>query len=78
MSPHAPKLPQVTASELLRALKRASWYEVRQSGSHLRLRHDERPEDLTISMYGAAIPTGTLRAILEQAGLSPTQFLELL
>lgn len=78
MSPNAPRLPQVTAIELLRALKRAGWYEVRQSGSHLRLRHDERPEDLTISMHRGDLPTGTLRAILKQAGLTPAQFLELL
>jgi predicted RNA binding protein YcfA (HicA-like mRNA interferase family) len=44
----------------------------------VRLRHDERPEDLTIAMHGGDVPTGTLRAIIRQAGLTIAEFQELL
>jgi predicted RNA binding protein YcfA (HicA-like mRNA interferase family) len=78
VSPRGQRLPRVRAIDVLRALKRAGWYEIRQSGSHVRLRHDERPEDLTIAMHGGDVPTGTLRAIIRQAGLTIAEFQELL
>ena len=71
-------MPRVSAAAVSRALKKAGWYEIRQSGSHLRLRHDERPEDLTIAMHRGDVPFGTLRAILRQAGLTSAEFMELL
>jgi predicted RNA binding protein YcfA (HicA-like mRNA interferase family) len=73
-----PKLPRVTAAELVRALKQAGWYEVRQKGSHLRLRHDDRPDDITVAMHAGDVPTGTLRAILRQAQMTPDELRELL
>ena len=76
MSPRGQRLPQVTAVDVVRALKRAGWYEVRQAGSHLRLRHDDRPEDL--AMHRGDIPKGTLAAIIKQAGMTQTEFQELL
>jgi predicted RNA binding protein YcfA (HicA-like mRNA interferase family) len=78
VSPRGQRLPQVTAVQVVRALKKAGWYEVRQSGSHLRLRHDERPEDLTVAMHAGDVPIGTIRAILRQARLTATEFQELL
>jgi predicted RNA binding protein YcfA (HicA-like mRNA interferase family) len=59
-----PKLPVITAEQLRRALVRGGWREVRQVGSHLRLRHEEMPEDLTIAKHPGDIPPGTLRAII--------------
>jgi predicted RNA binding protein YcfA (HicA-like mRNA interferase family) len=78
VSPRGQRLPRVSAIDVLRALKQVGWYEVRQSGSHVRLRHDERPEDLTIPMHRGDVPTGTLRAIIRQAGLTVSEFQELL
>ena len=72
------RLPVVTAEQLRRALVRAGWYEVRQTGSHLRLRHDEHPEDVTIAIHAGDIPTGTLRSIIRQIGLTVEEFRELL
>jgi predicted RNA binding protein YcfA (HicA-like mRNA interferase family) len=71
-------LPQVTAVDVVRALKRAGWYEVRQVGSHLRLRHDDQPEDLTISMHRGEGPFGYIAAIIKQAGMTQAEFQELL
>jgi predicted RNA binding protein YcfA (HicA-like mRNA interferase family) len=62
----------------VRALKRAGWYEVSQRGSHLRLRHDDHPAELQIPMHRGDVPKGTLMALIKQAGLSQTEFRELL
>ena len=72
------RLPQVTAERVRRALLRAGWYEVRQKGSHLRLRHDDRPEDVTLAMHPGDIPPDTVRKIIRQTGLTPAEFLEML
>jgi predicted RNA binding protein YcfA (HicA-like mRNA interferase family) len=74
----APRLPSVTAAQLVRALKRAGWYEVRQTGSHLRLRHDTHPADVVVAMHPGDVPKGTLNAIIKAAGLTQDAFRELL
>jgi predicted RNA binding protein YcfA (HicA-like mRNA interferase family) len=74
------RLPRATAAEALRALKRAGWRELRQSGSHAQLGHpDWLGRRVTIAMHaGAILHPKTLRTILEQAGLTVSQFTELL
>ncbi len=59
------------SSELLRKLKRAGWYEVRQAGSHLTLRHPDREGQITFPSHGSAeVGTGLAAKILKQAGLN--------
>lgn len=60
------------SSELLRKLQRAGWYVVRQAGSHLTLRHPDRPgEQLTFPSHGSAeVGKGLAAKLLKQAGLS--------
>ena len=72
------RLPRITAKEAIAALKRAGWVEVRQVGSHVRLRHPHRSEDVTVAMHAGTMPLGTLRSLLNQAGLSVERFKELL
>jgi predicted RNA binding protein YcfA (HicA-like mRNA interferase family) len=74
------KLPRVTSAEALRALKRAGWKELRQSGSHVQLGHPELPDRrVTIAMHsGAILHPKTLRTMLDQAGLTVSHFTELL
>jgi predicted RNA binding protein YcfA (HicA-like mRNA interferase family) len=78
VSPSGRRLPSVTAEQLVRALKRAGWYEVKQQGSHLRLRHDEHPADIQIPMHRGDVPKGTVMALIKQAGLTQVEFRELL
>jgi predicted RNA binding protein YcfA (HicA-like mRNA interferase family) len=79
VSPSGQRLPSVAAAQLVRALKRAGWYEPSQSGgSHLRLRHAEHPADLQVPMHRGDVPRGTLLAIIRQAGLTQAEFRELL
>jgi predicted RNA binding protein YcfA (HicA-like mRNA interferase family) len=74
----SPRLPVVTAEQIRRALLRSGWYEVRQTGSHLRLRHDDHNEDVTIAMHAGDVPIGTVRSIIRQAGLTVDEFREIL
>ncbi len=71
-----PKLPVLSAREVLRALGKLGYYVRDQRGSHIHLRHPERPP-LTVPAH-AEIARGTLRAIVKQAGLTVEEFLKLL
>lgn len=49
-------------------LKDAGWREVSTRGSHVKFERDGKP--LIVPVHGSRdIPTGTLHAILKQAGL---------
>lgn len=70
----------MTCTELLRALRRAGWQDLRQTGSHLHLTHPDRPGSLvTVAMHGSQpVPLGTLVAIMRSAGLNADDLRELL
>jgi len=72
------RLPRVTARQAIAALKRDGWIEVRQVGSHVRLRHPDRNEDVTVAMHAGTMPVGTFKRLLNQAGLTVERFKELL
>lgn len=73
------RLPVISGRECISALKRLGYEVVRQKGSHLRLRHPDDPsrQPLTVPDH-PELKSGTLRAIIRDAGLSPEQFAELL
>ena len=62
-----------TAREVLARLKRAGFEEVRQTGSHLILRHPDGRLTF-VAMHRRDVPTGTFRKILKPAGLSEEEF----
>jgi len=62
-----------SAREALKRLLRAGFIEVRQSGSHKVLRHPDGRQTY-VAMNPGDIPSGTLRKILKQAGLSEEDF----
>ncbi|OYD13988.1 hypothetical protein CH333_09260 [candidate division WOR-3 bacterium JGI_Cruoil_03_44_89] len=75
------KLPIVSSEDVVRVLKRVgfSYAPKRGKGSHLAFyKKDQDRKRLVIIPKRKAIPKGTLLAILEQAGLTREQFLELL
>jgi predicted RNA binding protein YcfA (HicA-like mRNA interferase family) len=75
----SPKLPSVSCEQLVRALKRAGFVEQRQRGSHLHLRREADKKRVTVPMHKRhAIPPGTLRSILRDAGITVEEFGELL
>ena len=77
-----PRLPQVTGSQLVRALRRAGFRVTRRRGSHVQLRRDE--PDGTVTTFpvpvhaGKTVKKGTLRGILRKASTTAEQLTKLL
>ena len=74
------RLPSVKPREVIRALEKAGFVVVRIKGSHHFMVHRTDPSRTT-NVPGHAshdLPRGTLRAILNQAGLTIDQFIALL
>jgi predicted RNA binding protein YcfA (HicA-like mRNA interferase family) len=68
-------LPVVGWREVVRALSRIGFRVVRQRGSHIIMRNDGR---LVSVPHHDELDRGTLLEVLDQAGLTKQQFLELL
>ena len=58
-----------TPREVVAKLKRGGFIEVRQTGSHLFLRHPDGRLTF-VAMHTRDIPIGTLRSILKQAQMT--------
>jgi predicted RNA binding protein YcfA (HicA-like mRNA interferase family) len=73
-----PKLPVVSGREVVKALSKVGYALDHQTGSHMILRHKEAPHRrLTIPNH-KEVAKGTLRAIINDAGLTTEQFIDLL
>ena len=72
-----PKLPRVSADEVIRSLERLGFVQIRQRGSHVTLKKKTSAGDI-----GCVVPLhrelaiGTLRSILRQAAVTPEEFME--
>jgi predicted RNA binding protein YcfA (HicA-like mRNA interferase family) len=77
---NARRLPSLKATEVVRALRKAGFSVVRTTGSHYRLVHDTDPtRQTTVPMHkGKDIPRGTLHAIIQQAGFTLDEFVDLI
>ncbi len=72
------KLPRgISGKETIRALEKAGFYIKRQKGSHVVLRRDN-PFAQVIVPEHKNIDTGTLSSILDGAGMTADEFIELL
>jgi predicted RNA binding protein YcfA (HicA-like mRNA interferase family) len=73
-----PRLPQLTARELIAFLKSQGFVEDRQSGSHLTLWHATRMTSVTIPVHtGTDLGRGLAVRILKDAGFSVDDYLHL-
>ena len=72
----APRLPVLSAREVLKALRAIGFLQVGQTGSHLRLKNAKGR--IVMVPNHPEIAVGTLRSILRQAGLRRDEFLRLL
>ena len=73
------KLPQVKGDRLVNALRKAGWYVDRTQGSHVIMRHDDRPGiKVIVPTHRSALPPGTLSNILKAAELTIEEIKELL
>ncbi len=62
------------SSELLRLMKKDGWYEVRQKGSHIIMKHPTKPNMIPVPFHASKeMKKGTLRNILKLAEIKTTK-----
>ena len=66
------KYPVCTSEDVFRALKKAGFWKVKQKGSHVKVTNGINI--VIIPMHKEDLKTGTLKGILEQAGMSVEEF----
>jgi predicted RNA binding protein YcfA (HicA-like mRNA interferase family) len=71
------KLPVVSGRQLVHVLEQSGFVFDRQRGSHIMLFRSDPPTTLSVPDH-RELDRGTLRAILRQAGISPSRLMELL
>ncbi|MGO9588543.1 MAG: type II toxin-antitoxin system HicA family toxin [Candidatus Acidiferrales bacterium] len=72
-------MPAAKPREVLRALSKAGFFVHHSSGSHYILRHPDKPHlRVTLPYHNKDLKRKTLSSIIEQAGLTTEQFIELL
>ena len=58
------------SNELLKKILKAGWYEIRQSGNHKILMHDNYDHTIVFPYHGSKeVGKGIENALLKQAGL---------
>ena len=73
------RLPRLTARQVIGALERGGWTQVRSAGSHRHFRHPDRPGLVTVPDHASeTIYPVILKSILRQAGLTADEFRKLM
>lgn len=67
-----PKLPRLTPRAVIAILKRHGFRLDHTTGSHYIFYHPRTKRRVTVAYHAGDLPTGTLRSILKQAGISET------
>jgi len=73
-----PKLPVLTPRQVVGALQRLGFVEVRHRGSHKQLRHPDGRGTTVPCHPGRDISPNLLRKIIEDIRLTPAEFIDLL
>jgi predicted RNA binding protein YcfA (HicA-like mRNA interferase family) len=71
-----PKLPVLSADKVVKALKRAGFIIIRQSGSHIHLWNADSRILVTVPNH-PELAKGTLNAIIKQSKMNREEFLSL-
>jgi len=53
----------------MKLLRKDGWCKVAQRGSHVQMKHPEKPGKVSVPNHNGDIPRVTLQSILTQAGL---------
>jgi predicted RNA binding protein YcfA (HicA-like mRNA interferase family) len=72
------RLPRITGSELIRALRREGFEVVRVKGSHHFLRHGDGRATVVPVHAGDTIGPGLLSSILSDVGITRDKLIDLL
>lgn len=73
----SPKQPVVSGKQLVRVLEHEGWQQVRQQGSHVRLKKSGYRTALVVPLH-KEIRKGTLAGILRDADITADRLRELL
>ena len=71
-----PKLKPLKPEQVARALKKLGFEKIRQSGSHIVLRHPDGRWTTVPSHRSKDVAKGTLRKIIKDAGVSVEEFMK--
>ncbi|MBI2995266.1 MAG: type II toxin-antitoxin system HicA family toxin [Candidatus Melainabacteria bacterium] len=72
-------LRSLKPKELLSILEKAGWKIIRQKGSHIQLKHSNKPGfRVTIPYHNKDLAHGTINSIIKQIGLTRKEFIEIL
>jgi len=74
------KLPSLSSKKMVKVLLKASFYIHSQKGSHIHLRHSDKPHLKVTVPYHTRfdLPPSVVNSILKQAEISRKEFLKLL
>ena len=72
------RLPILKARDILQALKKLGFFEVRQRGAHICFKHPDGRFTLVPRHSGEDVGRGLLRQILREINISPGEFSKLL
>ena len=73
-----PRLPIISGKEALGAFQKIGYELDHQRGSHLILRHKEKPHRILTVPNHKELAKGTLRALMRHAGLTVDEFSDLI
>lgn len=73
-----PRLPRVTTTQMMRALRRDGWEVTNIVGSHYQFVHPTKAGKVTVAMHRGDLDVRTTSKILGQAGLSADDLRRLL
>jgi len=74
----AQRLPSLNSKQVIRALERAGFYQRRQTGSHVIMRKKGLERPIPVPFHSGDIPRKLALQIINEAGLTVEEFLELL
>ena len=73
------KLPVVKPQQVIKALERVGFHLERVSGSHYHFKHPDDPTlFVSVPYHNKDLKTGTLAAIIKQAGMTVDEFRKVL
>ncbi|MGO8955163.1 MAG: type II toxin-antitoxin system HicA family toxin [Rhodomicrobium sp.] len=72
------RLPGLKPRQVIAALERAGFAVARIAGSHYQMFNEQSRRYVTVPYNNRDLPKGTLAAIVQQAGLTRDEFLNLL
>ncbi len=64
-------MASISSRDVLKDLNDDGWVQVRQKGSHVQLKHPEKPGLITVPHPKRDLPRGTADSIYKRAGLTP-------